>query len=124
MHIQYDYDHRAFGKRLRMARRSARYSTQKKIAEEMGVSAKYISKLETGAVTPSLSFVMRFAEVTQADLNYLLLGSYPKNTAITPTVKDKPSPRDGLEVHIPRKDILDIEERIKTILDRLDTYMA
>ncbi len=42
----------------------------------MAVTQKYISKIETGATSPSLSFILKFADLTGTDLNYLLLGHY------------------------------------------------
>ena len=76
MQIQYEYDHEAFGRRLQIARERAGYATQDKLADKMNVSAKYISKLETGVSTPSLPYIMKFAELTHTDLNSLLLSSY------------------------------------------------
>ena len=76
MQIQYEYDHEAFGRRLQIARERAGYATQEVLAKDMDVSAKYISKLETGVSTPSLPYIMKFAELTRTDLNTLLLSNY------------------------------------------------
>ena len=76
MQIQYEYDHEAFGRRLQIARERAGYATQEVLAKDMDVSAKYISKLETGVSTPSLPYIMKFAELTHTDLNTLLLPGY------------------------------------------------
>ena len=74
IYLQYELDKRSIGRRLRMERRIAGH-TQESLAEVIGVTAKYISRVETGAAAPSLSFVIKFAEVTGCDLNYLLMGS-------------------------------------------------
>lgn len=40
----------------------------------MGITSKYVSKVENGAAAPSLPFVISFSEITGSDLNYLLRG--------------------------------------------------
>lgn len=40
----------------------------------MGITDKYISKVENGAAAPSLSYVMKFFDITDTDVRYLLRG--------------------------------------------------
>lgn len=80
MQIQYDLDKKGIGGRLQLERERAG-RTQETMAEAMGVTWKYISKVETGASAPSLSYVMKFSDITGSDFNYLLRGSYPKESA-------------------------------------------
>ena len=79
MHIQFDIDRKAIGSRLRSAR-IRNGLTQEKLAEKIGVTSKYISKVENGAATPSLSFVIRFSEITESDLNLLLVDPKHENS--------------------------------------------
>ena len=44
----------------------------------MGITDKYISKVENGAAAPSLSYVMKFSDITRADVHYLLRGTKSK----------------------------------------------
>ena len=71
--LKYDVDMKTVGKRFRYVRRSKGY-TQLKLAEAIGTNSKYLSKIENGKASPSFPFIMRFAEVTGCDLNYLLRG--------------------------------------------------
>lgn len=48
--------------------------TQESLSEAMGITSKYVSKVENGAAAPSLPFVISFSEITGSDLNYLLRG--------------------------------------------------
>ena len=75
--LQYKIDKIKIGRRLRKVRICAQL-TQEKLAEAIGVTSKYLSKMENGAASPSLQFIIKFAEVTGCDLNYLLMGIDPK----------------------------------------------
>lgn len=81
MQIQYDLDKKGIGGRLQLERERAGY-TQETLAEAMGITWKYISKVETGASAPSLSCVMKFSDIAGSDLNYLLRGSIPRESAV------------------------------------------
>lgn len=78
MQIDYEIDCRAVGRRLREVRKSKKY-TQEKMAEKMGIYAKYLSSLERGVSKPSLPFVMKFSEINDVSLDYILKGegSFP-----------------------------------------------
>ena len=73
MQIEYKYDKIAFGNRFREERERLGYRHQKDLADVMGVSRKYISKLETGA-SPSIPFLIKLGDLTGCDLNYILCG--------------------------------------------------
>ena len=79
MHIQYELDKKGIGGRLQLERERAGY-TQESLAEAMGITWKYISKVETGASAPSLSYVMKFSDIIGSDFNYLLRGKFPKES--------------------------------------------
>lgn len=78
MQIKYKIDRKGIGTRLQNERIHHGF-TQEKMAEAMGITSKYLSKVENGAAAPSLPFIMKFVEVTGSDLNYLLRGLYPNS---------------------------------------------
>ncbi len=71
MQLHYELDKAEIGKRLRKVRRRNNM-TQEKMAEALGVSSRYLSKIENGKNSPSLMFVMKFSEITGASLDYLM----------------------------------------------------
>ena len=73
MQLQYDIDKKAIGERLRSVRVN-KGLTQEQLSEEIGVTSKYLSKVENGAAAPSLQFILRFSEVTGSDPGFLLKG--------------------------------------------------
>ena len=73
MQIKYDLDKVGIGSRLQEERIRAGH-TQESLAEAMGITDKYISKVENGAAAPSLSYVMKFSDITDTDVRYLLRG--------------------------------------------------
>jgi len=80
MQLQIEIDRKAVGRRLRAERRLAGH-TQETLAEKIGVTSKYVSRVENGSALPSLPYVIRFSEVTGCDLNHLLRGIMPNDTA-------------------------------------------
>ena len=68
-------DYAKLGLRIKEVRLK-RGLTQDRLSETMGVTSKYLSKVENGASAPSLPFIIKFSEVTGSDLNYLLRGVY------------------------------------------------
>lgn len=77
MQIKYDLDKVGIGSRLQELRIRAGH-TQESLAEAMGITGKYISKVENGAAAPSLSYVMKFSDITRTDVHYLLRGTKSK----------------------------------------------
>ena len=77
MQIKYDLDKVGIGSRLQEQRIRAGL-TQESLAEAMEITDKYISKVENGAAAPSLSYVMKFSDITRADVHYLLRGTKSK----------------------------------------------
>lgn len=77
MQIKYDLDKVGIGGRLQKERIRAGH-TQESLAEAMGITDKYISKVENGAAAPSLSYVMKFSDITRTDVHYLLRGTKSK----------------------------------------------
>lgn len=71
MLLHYELDKAELGKRLRKVRKR-KNMTQEKMAEALGVSSRYLSKIENGKNSPSLSFVMKFSDITGASLDYLM----------------------------------------------------
>ena len=73
MQMKYEIDKKGIGRRLQERRKKSGF-TQESLSEAMGITSKYVSKVENGAVAPSLPFVISFSEITGSDLNYLLRG--------------------------------------------------
>lgn len=73
MQMKYEIDKKGIGRRLQERRRKSGF-TQESLSEAMGITSKYVSKVENGAAAPSLPFVISFSEITGSDLNYLLRG--------------------------------------------------
>jgi transcriptional regulator with XRE-family HTH domain len=74
MQIKYKLDKVGIGSRLQEQRIRAGL-TQESLAEAMGITDKYISKVENGAAAPSLSYVMKFSDIIETDVHYLLRGT-------------------------------------------------
>lgn len=73
MQIKYDQDKVGIGSRLQERRRKSGF-TQESLSEDMGITSKYVSKVENGAAAPTLSYVMKFSDITRTDVCYLLRG--------------------------------------------------
>ena len=73
MQLKYEIDYKKIGLRLQKERKRMGCK-QEELAQQMGVSAKYISKVENGASKPSLAYIMKFADCSGASLDYLLRG--------------------------------------------------
>jgi transcriptional regulator with XRE-family HTH domain len=56
-----------FGKQLRQIRR-VKDITQEKLAEEIGVSAEFISNMERGKAAPSFETLEKLASVLETDI--------------------------------------------------------
>jgi transcriptional regulator with XRE-family HTH domain len=56
-----------FGKQLRQIRR-VKDITQEKLAEEIGVSAEFISNMERGKAAPSFETLEKLARVLETDI--------------------------------------------------------
>ena len=76
MQLDYEIDQEAIGRRLRTQRKLKRW-TQAELSEYLGVTTKYVSKVENGDSLPSLQYMLKFAELTGASLDYLLRGTLP-----------------------------------------------
>ena len=119
MQIHYDFDRNALGNRLRRARIRAGYPTQEKLADAMSVTPKYISKIETGASVPSLPYILKFADLTKADLNDLLLAHYPRKEFPNRLLKEKPARYGEPELLTAKKRHLIVETVTKTLEEAL-----
>ncbi len=73
MKIELILDKKAIGKRIRHERKKSMYS-QDLMAESLGVTGKYLSRIETGTSTPSLQLIVKFSQVTGASLDYIVKG--------------------------------------------------
>jgi len=87
MQIQYDFDKKGIGERLKLERERAGY-TQESMAEAMGITAKYISKVETGSSAPSLAYIMMFSDIAGSDCGYLLQGVYRSGDEYAGAIKE------------------------------------
>lgn len=89
MQIQYELEKKGIGECLQEERERAGH-TQESMAEAMGITAKYISKVETGASAPSLAYVMKFSDITGSDCSYLLRGAYHSESAYPGAFREVP----------------------------------
>jgi transcriptional regulator with XRE-family HTH domain len=67
-------DYKMMGKRIREYR-SKTSKTQEKFAESIGLSAEYISQLETGVRSPSLETIVKIANALNVPVDYLVSDS-------------------------------------------------
>ena len=102
MQLQYEIDKKAIGKRLQNER-LRQYLTQEKLSEAIGVTTKYLSKVENGAAAPSLPFIIKFSEVTGSDLNYLLRGTDQKIERYPNMVREETLIYDAFDNGLSRK---------------------
>ena len=109
MQLHYELDMVEVGKRLRKERRRKKM-TQEKMAEALGVTPEYLSKIENGNKSPSLMFVMKFSEITGASLDYLM-----KNRAEPGGAEDMAPLLRSVYEGVPNGDRLSKKE--KTICD-------
>lgn len=63
-----------FGERFREIREKKLKYSQGKLAEILGVKQSYIFRYEKGISEPSFSMLMRFAEISDCDLHWLITG--------------------------------------------------
>lgn len=68
------YDTVACGKRIREARRKTGLS-QFELSEQLGISPKYLSRIETGYQTPSLETMLLISKTLGESLDILIFGT-------------------------------------------------
>ncbi|MFW6118925.1 MAG: helix-turn-helix domain-containing protein [Planctomycetota bacterium] len=73
-----DIEHlmQAFARRVRIVRETQGYS-QQDLADALDASVPTISAYETGRRTPALPWIVRFAELMDVNLTYLIMGRLP-----------------------------------------------
>jgi len=118
MQLQYEIDKKAIGKRLQSERHKNGH-TQESLSEAMGITSKYLSKVENGASAPSLPFVIKFSEITGSDLNYLLRGMYPKGESTAMLVRE-PAPIYELSAGLSKKSRKICSEVMTKIIEVLE----
>lgn len=67
-----NYDATALGRRISALRKNMNYS-QIEFAEMLFISRVYLSQIEIGQRKPSLDLIVDIANLTGADMNYLVL---------------------------------------------------
>ena len=67
--------------------RRERGLTQKQLADKLGISAKTVSKWETGRGFPDIGLVSELSEIFRVDISKLLDGEMPPNKADSGNVK-------------------------------------
>lgn len=60
------------GERIKLLRKEKGYS-QDKLAKQIGADARQISRYETGKITPSAEALVKFVEVFDVSIDYLLV---------------------------------------------------
>ena len=78
--------------------RKERGITQKKAAQDLGVSQALLSHYEKGIRECGLDFVVRVADYYQVSCDYLL-GRSPDRAGVTLTVEELPEPESGRDGH-------------------------
>ena len=121
MQIDYKIDRKAIGKRLKNERNRLGY-TQESMAEAMGITSKYLSKVENGAAAPSLPYILKFTEITGADLNYLLLGKYPGLSGREGLIMEPPMTFDDPEAKLSKKNRRICNEMVRKMAEVLEEY--
>ena len=67
------FDYIEIGDRIRSIRQNGKWS-QADFAELLNVSREQVARIETGARTPSLEFLVNVAELGNTSLDFLVLG--------------------------------------------------
>lgn len=67
--------------------RRERGLTQKQLADKLGISAKTVSKWETGRGFPDIGIISELSEIFRVDISKLLEGEMPQNKADSGNVK-------------------------------------
>ena len=68
-----NFEAEKFGKRIASLRQQ-RQMTQEELADELGISWDYISKIEQGKRTPAIDLIISLSELFEISTDYLLLG--------------------------------------------------
>lgn len=68
-------DKNFISKKIKIARSSAKI-TQEELAEKIGITAKQLSRIETGAYMPSLSTFLKIVNILKIDLNEFGIKNY------------------------------------------------
>lgn len=120
MQIKYDLDKVGIGSRLQEERIRAGH-TQESLAEAMGITDKYISKVENGAAAPSLSYVMKFSDITRTDVCYLLRGIKAKTDVTAASmVMEATAPYGKSQTKLSKKGQKICDEMMKKIKEVLE----
>ena len=75
------FDEKRFGQRIKKLRVN-KGLTQERMADELAITVSYLAKLEIGTRTPSLDSIIQLAVYFDVSLDYLVLGSEPKEISI------------------------------------------
>ena len=75
------FDEKKFGQRIKKLRVN-KGLTQERMADELAITVSYLAKLEIGTRTPSLDSIIQLAVYFDVSLDYLVLGSEPKEISI------------------------------------------
>lgn len=75
------FDEKRFGQRIKKLRVN-KGLTQERMADELAITVSYLAKLEIGTRTPSLDSIIQLAVYFDVSLDYLVLGSKPKEISI------------------------------------------
>lgn len=69
------------GTRLSQARKTNKL-TQEQFSEIIGMSVSEISRIETGKILPSIDILLKFCEVLDISLDFVLYDYFPKDTLV------------------------------------------
>lgn len=69
--MKLELNKKLLGKRIKQSREN-KHLTQEKLAEMIGLSTFYISRLENGCKTPSLDTIIKISNTLEVSIDYLL----------------------------------------------------
>lgn len=78
-----DLDFKTIGARIRERRRSLQI-TQETLANELDVNPSHICNIECGRANPSLTALVRIADILQCSVDYFLIEEYTYNVSHSP----------------------------------------
>ena len=122
MQLEYEVDKKGIGSRLKYHRKRMRFK-QEELAQKMGVTEKYISKLESGVSQPSVPYLMKFSDFSGVSIDYLLRGKLPgnKERKASDRLYDSPEYQTGPRLSAHQRYIYDeVTKKLLSVLSETD----
>lgn len=119
MQIDYHFDCVSVGERLRKIRK-AKGLSQEELSMKLGCDAKYLSRLENGKANPSLQLMMKFSDITNATLDFLLYGYHPIYRPEEKKVREPETKYEPTSFPLSQHDYKIVERLLAIISDIVD----